>query len=249
MIADSGTRRGELYASADEVLLSGDAAGGAATKVEPGDCAGGVSDHLGGDRFERSRERFEVIVGWLDGEEVGGFEHSALESRIESAGRELLCALFQDHLDLRAERERRAERVADERDVERRAVEAGHHRPLQSVFGEVSVKRLAYRARGERNLYPADGMLNLPDERASHGVRRLAAIESSRGSFEEATSQVRERTGPALGKRQLEELSVRAAVDFECFYAMRARSAGEQDVDDRDDDDDVLVISATARGS
>ena len=248
VIADSGTRRGELYASADEVLLSADAAGGAATKVEPGDCADGASDHLGGNRFERSRERFEVIVDWLDGEEAGGLEHSALESRIESAGRELLCALFQDHLDLRAERERRAERVADERDVERRAVEAGHRRPLQSVFGEVSVKRLAYRARGEQNLYPADGMLNLPDERASHGVRRLAAIESSRGSFEEATSQVRERTGLALGKRQVEELAVRAAVDFESFYATRARSAGEQDVDDRDDDDDVLVISADGKG-
>ena len=181
-------------------------------------------------------------MGWLDGEEAGGLEHSQLELRIETRGRELLRALFQDHLDLRAERELRAERVADVRGVERRAVEADHQRPLQSVFGEVQVKRLAYRARGEQNLYPADGVLNLPDEHASHGVRRLAAIESSRGSFDEATSQVRERTGLTLGKRQVEQLAVRAAADFESFYAPSARSPGDED------NDDVLVISADGKG-
>jgi L-ascorbate metabolism protein UlaG (beta-lactamase superfamily) len=60
----------------------------------------------------------------------------------------------------------------------------------QSVFGEVTVRRLAYRRRGQENLYLADGVLNPPAERASHGVRRLAAIESSRGSFDDGTDQV-----------------------------------------------------------
>jgi len=243
VIADLGTRNGELYAAADEVLPSADAAGGPARKVEGGERAAGAGDRLGGARFERARERFELIVGWLDDEEAGGLEHSQLESRLEADGRELLCALFQDHLDLRAERERRAERVADARGVERRAVEADHRRPLQSVFGEVQVKRLAYRARGEQNLYPADGVLNLPDEHASYGVGRLAAIESSRGSFDEATSQVRGRTGLTLGKRQVEQLAVRAAVDFESFYATSARSSG-----DDEDNDDVLVLSADGKG-
>ncbi len=32
-----------------------------------------------------------------------------------------------------------------------------HERPLASVFGEVTVGRLAYRAKGEANLYVADG--------------------------------------------------------------------------------------------
>jgi hypothetical protein len=245
VIADLGTRQGELYAPADEVLPSAAAARGVATKLEGGERPAVAGDGSGGNRFERSRERFELIVGWLDGEEAGGVEHSQLESRIEADGRELLRALFQDHLDLRAERERRAERVADARGVERRAVEADHQRPLQSVFGEVRVKRLAYRARGEQNLYPADGVLNLPDEHASHGVGRLAAIESSRGSFDEATAQVRDRTGLTLGKRQVEQLAVRAAVDFESFYA-----AGVHSPDDADEEnnDDVLVLSADGKG-
>jgi hypothetical protein len=130
VIADLGTRRCELYAPADEVLPSVDAAGGAATRVERGERPAGAGGRLGGDRFERSRERFEVIVGWLDGEEAGGLEHSQLELRIETHGRELLRALFQDHLDLRAERELRAERVADVRCVERRVEFKGDRDPV-----------------------------------------------------------------------------------------------------------------------
>jgi hypothetical protein len=59
-----------------------------------------LEDRFGDDRFERSRERFEVIVDWLGGEESGGVEHCDLETRLASDGRELLRVLFQDHLDL-----------------------------------------------------------------------------------------------------------------------------------------------------
>ena len=196
----------------------------------------------GEDPFGRSRERFEEIVAWLDAQEAAGLEHGELESRLQSEGRELVRCLFQDHLDLRAVREQRLDGVADARGVERRAVERDHQRPLQSVFGEVTVSRLAYRARGEENLYVADGLLNLPAERSSHGVRRLAAIESAAGSFDHATGQVRERTGLALGKRQVEELAVRAAVDFDAFYAERVSEPGDGEKDD------VLVLSADGKG-
>ncbi|MGO9899695.1 MAG: ISKra4 family transposase [Solirubrobacteraceae bacterium] len=192
----------------------------------------------------RSRERFEEIVGWLGDRDAAALEHGELETQLDAVGRELLCALFGDHLALRAERERRLDPVADERGVEHRAVERGHERPLASVFGEVTVSRLAYRARGEQNLYVADGLLNLPEEHASHGVRRLAALESAAGSFEHATGQVRERTGLALGKRQVEELAVRAAVDFDSFYAERVTAAQEQE----HDQDDVLILSADGKG-
>ncbi len=227
MIADLGTRYGELYAPAGEVLLSVEADGGDAANLEQ--CAEGVSGGgSSGDRFAGSRERLEGIIGWLGGERAAGLEHSELESRLAVEGRELLCALLQDHLDVRAERELRVEGVEDDQGVARGAVESGHQRPLASVFGEVTVRRLAYRRRGQENLYPADGVLNLAPERASHGVRRLVAVESSRGSFDDATDQVRERTGLRIGKRQVEELARLAAADFEEFYATQARCAGEE---------------------
>lgn len=234
VIADLGTRYGEVYAPADEVLLSESRADADARDLGRGE------DRPGEAQFDRSREQFELIVGWLADEQADGLEHSDLESRLQSDGRELLRVLFQDHLDLRAEREQRVDEVCDGAGVTRGAVESGHHRPLGSVFGEVTVKRLAYRRRGQENLHVADGVLNLPVERASHGVRRLAAIESSRGSFDDATGQVRERTGLGLGKRQVEQLAALAAVDFEEFYATRERATGAQD--------DVLVLSADGKG-
>ena len=86
-------------------------------------------------------------------------------------------------------------------------------------------------------MYVADGLLNLPVEHASHGVRRLAAMESAAGSFEHARDMVREHTGLALGKRQVEGLTIRAAVDFDAFYAERVSAEpdpGEQRERERD---------------
>ena len=65
---------------------------------------------------------------------------------------------------------------------------------LTTIFGDVRVPRLAYRRRGFSNLCPADAELNLPSEQYSHGLRRLAATEASKGSFDEATVGVRQAT-------------------------------------------------------
>ena len=235
MTADLDTRCGELYAPAGEVLPPG----GGARNLGP--VRGDSLDEL--DPFAGSRERFDGIVEWLGGEQVDRLEHSELEDRLQADGRELLPALFQDRMTLRAHQEARVDGVVDAAGVERRAVEAGHDRMLGTVFGAVEVKRLAYRCRGEENLYVADGQLNLPEERHSHGVRRLAAVESSRGSFDDATKHVREVTGAQIGKRQIEELAVRAAIDFESFYAGQVSTPG-----DPDDDARVLVLSADGKG-
>ncbi len=61
--------------------------------------------------FARSRACFEEIVGFLDGEGANALSHADLEDRLNIEGRELLRLLYQDHLDLRAEREQ-ANRIA-----------------------------------------------------------------------------------------------------------------------------------------
>jgi hypothetical protein len=179
-------------------------------------------------------------VGWLEGGEAAALSHAELEEELDRRGRELLRQMFQGQLDLRAVRERRADEVKDVAGVRHGAVETGHTRPLATIFGAVSVTRLAYRRRSHTNLYPADGQLNLPHEHHSHGLRRLAAIEGSRGSFEEATAAIGRTTGQKLGKRQVETLAARAAIDVEDFYTTRRPPPGGQD--------DVLVISADGKG-
>ena len=242
MIADPGTRCGELYAPAVEVLPEDASDRGAATDLE----SDGVAvEGACADPFVSSREQLETMLGWLSDGETDGLEHSQLEERLQADGRELLRRMLEDKLELRAFREQRLEGVACSAGVVRAAVEPGHERVLSSVFGQVTVGRQAYRRRGCQNLYLADAQLNLPRERPSHGTRRLAAVESSKGSFEEATEQVREITGLEISKRQVEELARAAAVDFDAFYASQASTAVEQD---DDSDDDVLVISCDGKG-
>lgn len=189
-----------------------------------------------------ARECFEQVLAWLEGDESTTLAHGELEDELESRGRELLRRMLQDHLRLRAATEQRLEpeAVADDEGVVHAAVETGHRRGLASVFGPVAVERLAYRHRGHHNLYPADGALNLPVERHSHGLRRLAATESSRGSFEQAGAAIVRASGQQVGKRQVEALTARAAVDVEDFYAVAEHAETAQT--------DVLVISADGKG-
>jgi hypothetical protein len=63
--------------------------------------------------------------------------------------------------------------------------------------------------------------LNLPVERYSHEVRRRAAIEAAKNSFDEGVEALQTYTGAHVPKRQFEELVARAAQDFEDFYEQR----------------------------
>jgi len=189
--------------------------------------------------FASSRACFDDIAGWLEGGEAASLSHSELEDGLEIRGRDLLRRLLQDHLELRAAREQRVE-VRSAVGAVYGTVEAGHSRQLATVFGPVSVGRMAYRHRRAANLYPADGGLNLPAERHSHGLRRLAAVESTRGSFEEAAGAIERATGSRVGKRQVEELAARSAADVEDFYAGVEREPAEEG--------NVLVISADGKG-
>ena len=190
--------------------------------------------------FSASDARYRSLVGFLQDAEAGGLTHDQLEDRLDIDGRALLRQLLQDHLDLRASREGRAYGVRDEHGECHGAVEAGHVRKLETIFGEVAVTRLAYRAKGRHNLHLQDAALNLPAERHSHGLRERCAIEATRGSFEEAQASLARATGVEIGKRQVEGLARRAACDVVAFYEQLEREPAE--------DTDALVISADGKG-
>jgi hypothetical protein len=195
---------------------------------------------LEADPFSLCRDQFEMLVGFLAGDQAAQMSHGELEHRVGSDGREVLRLALQGHLDRRAETEERLGDVTDCNGVGRGSVEPDHERGLSTIFGEVIVRRLAYRRRGHANLHPADGTLNLPSERHSHGLRELAAIEASRGSFEAVIDAIERSTGQRVGKRQAEDLARRTAVDFEGFYTRSAGGDVEQD--------DVIVLSCDGKG-
>ena len=170
--------------------------------------------------FAEAREQFAETEDWLGGQ-AAGLQHAELEEQLDVRGRELLRRLFQGHLDLLAAREERRDDVAGEDGVVRTRAERGRTRPLVTRFGQVSVSRIAYRSPGRGNVHPLDAALNLPEEKHSHGLRKMAAIEAARGSMEAAGAAVTRATGVTIGKRQLEELARRCAAHVEAFYLQR----------------------------
>ncbi|MGH3237966.1 MAG: ISKra4 family transposase, partial [Streptosporangiaceae bacterium] len=171
--------------------------------------------------FAESRECFGDLEDWLASEGAAGLQHADLEEQLGERGRELLRRLFQDRLDLTACREVRRRDVAGEDGVVRTRAERGRARPLMTKFGQVTVSRIAYRSPGRPNVHPADAALNLPEEKHSHGLRKLTAAGAARGSMEDAQAAVTRATGVTIGKRQLEDMARRAAAHVEEFYAWR----------------------------
>lgn len=169
--------------------------------------------------------------------------HADLETLVSREGREIERRLLQGHLDLRAigEEVRVSISAAD-------GVERTHHRqrsrPLATVFGTVTALRQTYGARGHASLCPLDSSLNLPPELYSHGLRRHAAVEAARGSFDQAVEAVERSTGTKVPKRQVEQLVARAAFDWDAFYpsAREPADAAAAKVDA------LLVLSLDGKG-
>lgn len=58
-------------------------------------------------------------------------------------------------------------------------------------------------------------------EKYTHGRRRIVAEESAKSTFDEIVELVAKHTGASVPKRQIEELTVRAAQHFDEFYRSR----------------------------
>ena len=187
--------------------------------------------------WSRSRAHAAQVEGSLEREMIRK-PHSDVEEMLAQGGREWARLMLEEHLALRAQLEKRAE-VTGSEGKHRRFARASE-RQLESLLGRVPVPRLAYQEPGTHDLHPMDAALNLPREMYSHGLRRMVAKEAARASFEEVVEIVRDYTGNEIGKRQVEELAVRAAQDFDAFYEQRAAS--------RDPKADLLILSTDGKG-
>lgn len=172
------------------------------------------------DVFLGAREQLHEIEEHLRSSTAFADDHARLETYVRQHGREVERRALQSHLDLRAAEERVVE--VHGADGVRRTTHRRWTRHLLTVVGLVEVRRRVYEAHGVEALFPADAALNLPVDLYSFGVRRLVAEEACKVSFDNVVEQMTNVVGIAVPKRQVEELTVRAAQDFRTFYATRA---------------------------
>jgi len=197
--------------------------------------------------FHTARARLEELIAAAREHGLQGtWSADAAEQAVTGDGRAVELAVLQGFFDTRAAAEAAARAAGqlpcprDAAGIEHRRVESGHVRHQATTVGCVTVRRLAFRARGAENLYPGDAELNLPRGLHSHEIAKMAAIESARGSFADATAAITRRCGPVAAPAQVRALAISAAADFDAFYTARVHTPGP--------DVDLLVLSADAKG-
>jgi len=168
-------------------------------------------------KYATAVNHFESIRGFLDTEQARQMPHDEVETYLDREGRELLRLLLQEHLDDRKQAERRLRVVTGADGADRRQAVLAPVK-LGSLFGEVDASRLLYQAPTRAGLAPLDALLNLPSGYYSHGVRRLIAWHVASNSYEEVRDETAAVTGKRVNKRQLEEIAISAACDFDAFY-------------------------------
>ena len=150
-------------------------------------------------------------------------KHSEIERELAQRGREIMRLMLQGYLESRAQDEA-CEPVCDAENVEH-TCKRQHSRKLETEFGTVFVERVGYaQAQGGQSLHPLDAELNLPKERYSHEMRRRVAEEAAKTSFNEVVESLDRNTAARIPKRQVEQLVIRAAQDFDSFYDSRQPS-------------------------
>jgi hypothetical protein len=169
--------------------------------------------------YGKGRQYFESIVSLLDSSKGTEMDLSELERELKKKGLELMRQLLQEHLDSRSPG-LCVEPVVGTDGVERLRIRP-QQRKVETVFGTVEQSRAGYGHEGVKSLHPLDGELNVPPERYSLEMRRLVAINTAKNSFDEAVETIEKATGGYIPKRQVEELTQRAAQDFDAFYEMR----------------------------
>jgi hypothetical protein len=188
--------------------------------------------------FCESRHCMKKLEDLLTSEEALHAPSDQIERLVMRHGHELLREMIQAHYAYRAAQERPITVIGAD-GIERNEVRIASRR-VETPFGDVTVERRLYQAPGVDGIAPLDAALGLPDEHYSYEVRRIVAEESAKSSFDEVAELIAKRTGAHVPKRQIEQLAVRAAQDFEAFYADRLR---EPEVTD-----DLLVLSFDGKG-
>jgi hypothetical protein len=195
----------------------------------------------GFEEYAAVAEQFNRTIDALRSPETRKLQHGDVEKLIAENGNELCRLLLQSHFDSLEQEEQVRDAVKGADGLERNHRRAGCERDLMSVFGKVEIKRIGYSKYGSQNLFPLDAQLNLPPNKYSHGLQRLVAEESAKGSFDEVVSSICRTTGGKVPKRQAEEIVVQVAQDFEIFYESRRMDAAEPTKD-------PLILSIDGKG-
>jgi hypothetical protein len=175
------------------------------------------------DPFSEAREELEALIHELT--EAGASHHVTLGKLVTEGMARVGSRVFQGHLDALFDLETREvehwERP-DGSEVRDRT------RSLETKVGRLRVRRHGLKRAGEKQArFPMDEQLSLPPEIYSLSLREEVSDAAVEASFDRSVARVDHATAGHVPKRQAEQEVVRAATDFEAFYATRTPPAND----------------------
>ena len=176
------------------------------------------------EHFRLAEEAFEAMLSWADSSEAP-MDHGDFEPVLGERMNEVARRAYQGRLD-RISTLEYAEWIAAGSPRAKGEEVRQRTRQVETSFGRLTFRRLGHKMPGEAVRFPADARLNLPADTYTHPLRQRVAEEAVVAGFDHAVERVDRTTGGHVPKRQVEELTVAAAQDFEPFYA-RARPVND----------------------
>jgi hypothetical protein len=186
-----------------------------------------VDDTLSADEpedrlFDDLRAHMESMIAWGRGESALAMEHAPLEEHALAEGYKAIQLFTEAHMKVRAAREQRRTDVVDADGRTRVTIETGQNHTRMMLFGPVRTSRMAYRRYHAENLYPQDAQLNWAVTHSySAGVVKRVASTVALLPYGPTAGQVTTSLPIKIGRRQVEQLAIATATDFEAFYATR----------------------------
>ena len=167
--------------------------------------------------FRPAAETFEAMLRWADSFEAP-MDHGDFEPALGARMNEVARRAYQGRLDRISSLEY-AEWIAAGSPKSEGEEVRQRTRQVETSFGRLTFRRLGYKIPGQVVRFPADERLNLPADTYTHPLRERVAEEAVVAGFDHAVERIDRTTGGHVPKRQVEELTVAAAQDFEKFYA------------------------------
>ena len=175
------------------------------------------------DVFADARRDLESLFAGLT--TAGACSHVVLGELITEGLARVATRTFQGHLDaLFAEEREEVERWVRPEGSEVRV----RVRHLETEHSRMTVRRHGIKLAGDKHArFPLDEMLSLPPALYALSLREQVARAALEASFDRSVERVDEATSGHVPKRQVEQEVVRAAVDFDAFYATRTPPAND----------------------
>jgi hypothetical protein len=191
--------------------------------------------------FSGAHEQLKQLIGQLESDKQALCEHGDIENMINKEGQEILRRLFQGWLDLKASNEAKQSDLVSVSGEQLNHVRKKTTRPLNSLFGQVTVSRMGYSQINKNSIFPVDAELNLSNNSYSDGIHFRVANEAVRGSFDNVVEAIDSTTGGHIAKRQCLNIVRNMSEDFEAYYQQNRFITPEQS-------SDLLVLTFDGKG-